>query len=91
MAQDAMVEEELSRMSSKMSLSCALVASLGIAALAGTASAARAADVDVYRLGPPYYGPPNRVVVITPARCYWRVQRVWVGGALVTRRVRRCI
>lgn len=93
MAQDAMVEEELSRMLTKPSLSRVLIAGLGFAALAGTASAARAADVDVYRYGPPtYYGPPNRVVVVTPGpHCYWRVQRVWVSGALVTRRVRRCI
>jgi hypothetical protein len=80
-------------MSSKLSILCALIVSLGFTALAGTASTAHAADVDVYRVAPPpYYGPPNRVVVVTPGpHCYWRVQRVWIGGALVTRRVRRCI
>lgn len=88
-----MVEEELLRMSSKLQLSTALLASLGLAALAGSTAPAHAADIDVYRVAPPpYYGPPSRVVVVAPGHhCYWRVQRVWVAGTLVTRRVRRCI
>lgn len=80
-------------MPSKFLASCVLIASVGFAAVSAMASAARAADVDVYRVGPPpYYGPPNRVVVIKPGpHCHWRVHRVWVGGALVTRNVRYCI
>ncbi|MDX2203631.1 MAG: hypothetical protein NW223_12840 [Hyphomicrobiaceae bacterium] len=79
-------------MLSKLCMSLGLVSSLGLAALAGSASSARAADVDVYRVAPPPYYGPNRVVVVTPGpRCYWRVQRVWIAGNLVTRRVRRCV
>lgn len=82
-------------MPNRSSWSGALLVGLGLAALIGSATAARSADVDVdvYRVGPPpYYRPANRVVVVTPGpRCYWRVQRVWIRGTLVTRRVRRCV
>lgn len=78
-------------MSITKTLAATVLSTAGILALAFAPTPARAADVDVYRVAPPYYGPPDRVVVVRPGpRCYWRVQRVWVGGTLVTRRVRRC-
>lgn len=82
-------------MFSRLPLQLALASGLGLAALAATMTGARAADVhvDVYRVPPPrYHAPPSRVVVVAPSHhCYWRTQRVWVAGALVTRRVRRCV